>query len=110
MQSTAGNLPTEFRMIDGDVNLVNLSGRDLQIEAEGRVDYVQIHSSYSEGNSYQSWTVQLPDTMESFSYPEIKDIVNFESLDISSIAVYDHEHINGYVGERRRLSQVCIDI
>lgn len=83
VQLTMGSLPAAFKTIDGEANVVGLSGRELQLQVEGQADYLQLRSSYAAENESRSWSVLLPDTLETFTYPEVSDLIDYGSLTLS---------------------------
>ncbi len=75
--------PDEFATVDADVQVNNQSMDNLELDVSGSADYLYFTTDASTDNYTQTWSVSMPDTMQSFTFPHIAD-----SLD-GSITNYD---------------------
>jgi hypothetical protein len=85
-QQTNGDLPSEFVVLDADLQLVTRNLDDLQLDIAGSFDLMRLQAQAS-GQSYShDWSINIPDTMESFVYPKIADSLGQEVSNYSRSA------------------------
>ncbi|MGM0547104.1 MAG: hypothetical protein ACQEST_10345 [Bacteroidota bacterium] len=101
--SVMDGFPDEFVTVEAGVQLNNRSLDDLQVDISGTFDYARIYASHSTDSYNHSWSVALPDSATSFSFPQIADsldesVNNYSRSDFefTSVNMYDYGKYEGY--------------
>ncbi|MDR8390572.1 hypothetical protein NC796_05425 [Aliifodinibius sp. S!AR15-10] len=89
-QLTTGAFPDEFKKLDASATISNSSVDNVEVQLSGTMDYAEI-TYVSLNEMYQhSWNVFAPDTMVSFTFPQIADSLNgqIENYNRSNFSLY----------------------